>query len=81
MNGVQVRYKVALYQEAIGPITDADNSKLYGLTQFGITNFNPTTATVWLHNDRNTNNTASGLSTGFHIVRARSFLPPQAGCL
>ena len=74
----QVRYKVALFKggySPIGTISDADNSKLYGLTQFGITNFNPTTATVWLHNDLNTNNTATGLSSGFHIVRSRCFLP------
>ena len=64
-----------MYQDNIGTISDADNSKLYGLTQFGLTNFNPATATVWLHNDRNTNNTATGLSEGFHIVRARAFLP------
>ena len=75
VNGATIRYKVALYQENIGTISDADNSKLYGLTQFGITNFNPTAATVWLHSDRNTNSTATGLSTGFHIVRARCFLP------
>jgi hypothetical protein len=75
VNGVQVRYKVALYQENIGTISDADDSKLYGLTQFGVTNFNPTTVTVWSHNDRNTNTTQTGLSTGFHIMRARSFLP------
>jgi len=54
LNGVQVRYKAALYQDTIGTISDADNSKLFGLTQFGITNFNPTTVTVWTHNDRNT---------------------------
>jgi hypothetical protein len=73
--GVQVRYQAALYQDGIGNLSDADSSKLYGLTQFGITNFNPTTATVWTHNDRNTNNTTTGLSTGFHIVRGRTFLP------
>ncbi len=74
----QVRYKVALFKggySPIGTISDADNAKLYGLTQFGITNFNPTTARVWLHADLNTNNTATGLSSGFHIARARSFLP------
>jgi len=75
VNGVQVRYKVALYQENIGTISDSDTSKVYGLTQFGITNFNPTTVTVWTHNDRNTNNTQTGLSSGFHIMRARAFLP------
>ncbi len=43
----QVRYKVALFKGGYSPIdtiSDADNAKLYGLTQFGITNFNPTTA-------------------------------------
>ncbi len=75
MNGVQVRYKAAFYQPNIGTISDPDVSKLYGLTQFGITNFNPTTVVAWLHNDLNTNNTATGLKEGFHIVRARSFLP------
>jgi hypothetical protein len=75
VNGVQVRYKVAVYQDNIGTISDADNSKLYGLTQFGVTNFDPTSATVWLHNDLNTNNTVIGLQPGFHIVRARCFLP------
>jgi hypothetical protein len=75
VTGVQVRYKIGLYQENIGTISDADSAKLYGLTQFGLTNFNPTTVTVWTHNDRNTNNTQTGLSTGFHILRARSFLP------
>ena len=75
VNGIQVRYKVGLSQQNIGTISDADTAKLYGLTQFGLTNFNPTTVTVWTHNDRNTNNTQTGLSTGFHILRARSFLP------
>jgi hypothetical protein len=75
VSGVQVRYKVAVYQENAGAISDSDDAKLYGLTQFGITNFNPATVTVWNHNDRNTNNTTTGLATGFHIVRSRSFLP------
>ena len=72
---VQVRYKIALYKDNIGEITDADSSKLYGLNLAGITNFNPTTATVWLHADRNTNSTITGLQEGFHILRARCFLP------
>ena len=90
-NGTQVRYKVALFNggsygfavgnptgwPSIPVISDAETqgSKLYGLTQNAITNFNPTTAVVWLHNDLNTNNTAVGLQSGFHIVRARTFLP------
>jgi hypothetical protein len=79
-----VRYKVALFNggsvnsdQSIGAISDAEpsGSKLYGLTQAAITNFNPLTAAVWLHNDLNTNNTTIGLKAGFHILRARSFLP------
>jgi hypothetical protein len=76
-SGTQVRYKVALFNAAIGTISDAEisGSKLYGLTEGSITNFNPTTAVVWLHNDLNTNNTAIGLQEGLHIVRAKTFLP------
>lgn len=83
-NGTQVRYKVALFYggsvyagQSIQPIWDGEvsGSKLFGLNQAAITNFNPTTAVVWLHNDLNTNNTAIGLQSGFHIVRARTFLP------
>ena len=85
--GTQVRYKFGAFYGGSGgslyagfsslPISDADPSgaKLYGLTQAAITNFNPNTAVVWLHNDLNTNNTTTGLQSGFHIVRARSFLP------
>jgi glycosidase len=83
-NGTQVRYKIALFSggsvyagQSINSISDSESSgsKLYGLSQFAISNFNPTTATVWLHNDLNPNNTATGLQPGFHIVRARTFLP------
>ena len=75
--GTTVRYQLALFNNAIGPISDADGSgaKWYGLNQAAITNFNPTTATVWLHNDLNVNNTVTGLPSGFHIIRARAFLP------
>jgi glycosidase len=81
-NGTQVRYKIALFKggsvsgyTSIAPISDADGSKLFGLTRMAITNFNPTTARVWLHNDLNSSNTLAGLQPGFHIVRARTFLP------
>lgn len=75
--GTQVRYKVALFSSNIPTISDAEpqGSKLYGLTQFAITNFNPATAVVWLHNDLNPANTQVGLQAGFHILRARTFLP------
>lgn len=75
LHGVQVRYKIAVYQDTIPAISDADPSKLYGLTQFCVTNFDPTATTVWLHNDLNPGSTTVGLATGFHIVRARAFLP------
>ena len=86
-NGTQVRYKIGAFYggsggsiyagSSISSIWDgeATGSKLYGLTQEAITNFNPTTAVVWLHNDLNTNSTTIGLQSGFHIVRARTFLP------
>ena len=75
--GTTVRYQAALFNNAINPISDADPSgaKWYGLNQAAITNFNPATATVWLHNDLNVNNTVTGLASGFHIIRARTFLP------
>jgi hypothetical protein len=80
--GNQVRYKIALFNggsapgnDSIPPMSHSDTSKLYGLTQFAVTNFNPLTALVWLHNDLNPASTASGLQSGFHIVRARAFLP------
>jgi hypothetical protein len=65
------------YWPSIGTISDAEpsGSKLYGLTQAAITNFNPATAVVWQHNDLNPANTVTGLQSGFHIVRARAFLP------
>lgn len=83
-NGTQVHYKVGLFNggsiyagQSIAPISDGEpqGSKYYGLNQAAITNFNPTTATVWLHNDLNPSNTVTGLQSGFHILRARTFLP------
>jgi glycosidase len=83
VSGTQVRYKVALFSGGsaggsnLGTISDAEpqGSKLYGMTEWAITNFNPATATVWLHNDLNPANTRTGLQPGFHILRARTFLP------
>jgi hypothetical protein len=79
---VKVRYKIALFNggsvpgySSIPPISDASDARQFGLTQFGVTNFNPVTARVWLHNDLNPANTVTGLPSGFHIVRARAFLP------
>lgn len=69
------RYKIALYKDGIGEISDADDAKRFGLNTAAITNFNPTTALVWLHANRKTNDTVTGLQEGFHILRARTFLP------
>jgi hypothetical protein len=83
-DGTQVRYKIGLFKggsrypgQDIAPISDAETTgaKLYGLTQAAITNFNPSTAVIWQHNDLNTNSTVIGLQSGFHIARARVFLP------
>jgi len=85
--GTPVRYKVGTFYGGSGgsiyaganaaaiPDSDTSGAKLYGLTQAAITNFNPAAAVVWLHNDLNTNSTTIGLQPGFHIVRARTFLP------
>jgi hypothetical protein len=73
--GATIRYTVALFNNNIQPISNADTAKLYGLNEASITNFNPTTALVWTANDLSTNNLVTGLQAGLHIVRARSFLP------
>lgn len=78
VGGSEIRYKLGLSKAATDAISDADEAKRTGLTQFVITNFNPAAATVWLHNDLNTNQTAAGLAEGFHILRARAFLPRDA---
>ncbi len=70
-----VKYKIAFYDNIGSPISDSDEAKEYGVTQFAITNFNPVTAFVYLHNNRNTNSSHFGLEEGFHIARARAFLP------
>ncbi len=83
-SGTQVSYKIGFFSggsanpgQDIGTISDGESSgsKLFGLTQFAITNFDPTSAVLWLHNDLNTNNMTIGLQSGFHIARARTFLP------
>jgi hypothetical protein len=71
-----VKYRIGLYDSSISsPIPDADEAKLYGQTRYAVTNFNPQTAQAWLHNNLNTNDITTGLHEGFHILRARAFLP------
>jgi glycosidase len=73
-NGTVVKYKISVYDDGINPISDTNDAKRYGVSEFAITNWNPATAFVYLHNDRNTNFSRTGLEEGFHIVRARAFL-------
>jgi hypothetical protein len=73
--GTTVKYKIALYKSTAGTIADYADAKHYALTTFAVTNWNPATAQVWLHNDLATNQIATGLAEGFHIVRGRAFLP------
>ncbi len=70
-----VKYKIALFKRGASTISNSDQSKYYALRQAAITNFNPQSVRVWLHDDLNTNSTTVGLEPGFHIVRARAFLP------
>jgi glycosidase len=75
-SGGTVKYRVGLYKNSLfSPISDGDEAKRYGQTRYAITNFNPQTAQVWLHNNLNTNDIVTGLEEGFHILRARAFLP------
>lgn len=73
--GREIRYQVALFKGGAEVISDADESKRFGLTRFAVSNFNPATATVWLHNNLNTQDIRTGLAEGFHILRARTLLP------
>ena len=73
--GTTVKYKMALYKGTAGTIADYADAKRYSLTTFAVTNWNPATAQVWLHSDLATNQIATGLAEGFHILRARAFLP------
>lgn len=70
-----VRYKIGLHDNSISPIEEYKDGKRYALTTFAVTNWNPAAAQVWLHNNLNTQHVATGLAEGFHILRARAFLP------
>jgi len=74
--GGTVRYRIGLFDANVSSaISDSDDARLYGQTRYAITNFAPATARVWLHNNLNTNDAVTGLQEGFHILRARAFLP------
>ena len=73
--GTTVKYKVALFNDDAAPIESYKDSARYGLTQFAITNWSPVNARIWLHNNLNTNDTQIGMPEGFHMIRARAFIP------
>lgn len=75
--GTTVKYKIGLFKHTAAAVADYALAKYYGLTEFAITDWDPATAQVWLHNDLATNEVVSGLADGFHILRARVFLPRQ----
>ncbi len=74
--GTVLRYKIGADLSNAGSVFPGDpNSvalKLKMETVFDIQNFNATTATVYPHNDYGVPQT--GLSEGFHVLRARTFL-------
>ncbi len=74
-------YKIGIYNDTSGglPVASVFPSgasqvaqKLNMMTTFNITNFNPSTALVYPHNDYGV--TQTGLSQGFHVLRTREFL-------
>ena len=83
--GLPIRYKIGAYKSSTGssgsssPVSSvfpanqaAVEQKKKMLTTFKIPNFNATTALVYPHNDYGTSQT--GLTEGFHLLRARPFL-------
>jgi glycosidase len=73
--GTTVKYTIGLHKGSAGTIEDYKDARHYALTQFAITNWNPAGAMVWPHNNLATNQVVTGLTEGFHIFRARAFLP------
>ncbi len=73
--GTVVKYKIALHKNNAAVMGDTKAGKYYALTQHGVAGWNPATAQVWLHSDLATNQITTGLQEGFHILRARAFLP------
>lgn len=74
-------YKLGVYQDSSGSLpaasifpatADAVFRKKHGMTTFQITNFNAASKPLYPHNDYGA--TQTGLSQGFHVLRARQFL-------
>jgi hypothetical protein len=71
-----IKYKIGIFKtgqssQFPGAAADVFRKKKM-LTTFQVTNFNATAAQVYPHNDYGTPQT--GLSEGFHVIRARTFL-------
>lgn len=75
--GTRLRYKIGVHKTNAGPrfpdTADQVAKKQRMETLFEIANFDATTATVYPHNDLGRHTT--GLAEGFHVLRARAFLP------
>jgi len=74
-------YKLGVYQDSSGGLpvasifpasSDAVYRKKHGMTTFQITHFDAASKTLYPHNDYGA--TQTGLSQGFHVLRARPFL-------
>jgi len=74
-------YKLGVYKDTASSLpvaslfpanADAVYRKKHGLTTFQITHFNAAAKMLYPHNDYGT--TQTGLSQGFHVLRARQFL-------
>lgn len=73
--GTVVRYRIGLHHSNVSPLEDYKDGKRYALTTFALPGWNPATAPVWRHNNLNPRDLGTGLAEGFHVVRARAFLP------
>jgi glycosidase len=73
--GTIVKYKIALHAHEANVVAEYRAAKHYALTQFEVTNWDPAGVQVWIHGDLATNQIANGLADGFHLLRARAFLP------
>jgi len=75
------RYKIGVFKTGASSWWPGDYAsvvfKKNMLTTFGVTGFNPATVQYHLHNDYNSLTT--GLKEGFHVLRARAFLPTGKG--
>ena len=73
-----IKYKIGIYKTAVpgAAYFPADSDEVFRkkkmLTTFQIPHFNGTTALIYPHDDYGS--TQTGLSEGFHVLRARAFL-------